>query len=61
MALALLLENKDRSMKIITVDGVNAELGDYVDIGLPVSTSDDSNTKSLPVVIKTLVFYKSAD
>jgi ethanolamine utilization protein EutA (predicted chaperonin) len=48
-------------MKIITVDGVNAELGDYVDIGLPVSTSDDSNTKSLPVVIKTLVFYKSAD
>jgi ethanolamine utilization protein EutA len=61
MALALLLENKNRSMKIITVDGVNAELGDYVDIGLPVSTSDDSNTKSLPVVIKTLVFYKSAD
>lgn len=61
MALALLLESQNRAMKIITVDGVNAELGDYVDIGLPVSTSDDSNTKSLPVVIKTLVFYKSAD
>lgn len=60
MALGMLLKSRCRSMKIITVDSVSAA-GDYVDIGLPVSTSEDSNTKSLPVVIKTLVFYKSND
>ena len=60
MALGMLLKSRCHSMKIITVDSVSA-VGDYVDIGLPVSTSEDINTKSLPVVIKTLVFYKSND
>jgi len=59
MALRLLLQGRLTDKRIITVDGINAEEGDYIDIGTPVSSSSDPNTQSLPVVVKTLVFYKS--
>lgn len=61
MALSLLIAEKKSGIKLIAVDGLDGEQGDYVDIGLPLSDSDDPNTRSLPIVIKTLVFYKSAD
>lgn len=45
---------------IITIDGIDASAGDYIDIGKPVISSADQSTRSLSVVVKTLVFYKSA-
>ncbi len=59
MALRLLLQGRLPDKRIITVDGINAEGGDYIDIGTPVSSSSDPNTQSLPIVVKTLIFYKS--
>jgi len=59
MALALLLQGMLVDKRIITVDGINAEEGDYIDIGRPIYSSADPNTQSLPIVVKTLVFYES--
>ncbi len=59
MALRLLLQGQLPDKRIITVDGINADEGDYIDIGTPVSSSSDPNTQSLPIVVKTLIFYKS--
>ena len=59
MALSLILKGMLTDKRIITVDGINVAEGDYIDIGRPVSTSADPNTQSLPIVVKTLLFYKS--
>ncbi|MDP3508325.1 MAG: ethanolamine ammonia-lyase reactivating factor EutA [Candidatus Melainabacteria bacterium] len=59
MALNLILKGLLTNKRIITVDGINVAEGDYIDIGKPVSTSSDPNTQSLPIVVKTLLFYKS--
>lgn len=59
MALNLILKGQLPDKRIITVDGINVAAGDYIDIGRPVSTSADPNTQSLPIVVKTLLFYKS--
>jgi ethanolamine utilization protein EutA len=59
MALNLILKGMLKDKRIITVDGINVAEGDYIDIGKPVSTSADPNTQSLPIVVKTLLFYKS--
>ena len=59
MALNLILKGLLTNKRIITVDGINVAEGDYIDIGRPVSTSSDPNTQSLPIVVKTLLFYKS--
>ncbi len=59
MALSLILKGMLIDKRIITVDGINVAEGDYIDIGRPVSTSADPNTQSLPIVVKTLLFYKS--
>ena len=37
--------------QIICLDGISAETGDYIDIGMPVGVGD-----ALPVIIKTLAF-----
>lgn len=60
MALNLILKGLlTTDIRIITVDGINVAEGDYIDIGRPVSASADPNTQSLPIVVKTLLFYKS--
>ena len=40
-----------RKNQIICLDGISAETGDYIDIGMPVGVGD-----ALPVIIKTLAF-----
>jgi ethanolamine utilization protein EutA len=60
MGLKQLLSAKLKGSSIITIDGIDASEGDYIDIGKPVISSTDQNTRSLSVVVKTLVFYKSA-
>jgi len=57
MALGMLLRKHLQEMRIIVVDGVKVEEGDYIDIGKPLSETD-STTIALPVVIKSLVFNK---
>ncbi|MBP9091579.1 ethanolamine ammonia-lyase reactivating factor EutA [bacterium] len=59
MALNMILKGLLTNKRIITVDGINVTEGDYIDVGKPVSTSSDPNTQSLPIVVKTLLFYKS--
>ncbi|CAN5363469.1 ethanolamine ammonia-lyase reactivating factor EutA [soil metagenome] len=59
MALNMILKGVLTDKRIITVDGINVAEGDYIDIGKPVSSSADPNTQSLPIVVKTLLFYKS--
>ncbi|MBU6450858.1 MAG: ethanolamine ammonia-lyase reactivating factor EutA [Cyanobacteria bacterium REEB67] len=59
MALSQLLKRLLPDKRIITVDGITVEDGDYLDIGKPVNTLGDPNTRTLPVVVKTLIFYKN--
>ncbi|MBS1992254.1 MAG: ethanolamine ammonia-lyase reactivating factor EutA [Cyanobacteria bacterium SZAS LIN-3] len=61
MALGLLLKRLLPDKRIITVDGICVTDGDYLDIGRPMHSNSlkDQYTAALPVVVKTLVFYKN--
>jgi len=61
MALGLLLKRLLPDKRIITVDGITTGDGDYLDIGRPVHSNSlsDQYTAALPVVVKTLIFYKN--
>ena len=64
MALGLLLKRSLPDKRIISVDGIVVHDGDYLDIGKPKPSihSDGLNptcTGALPVVVKTLIFYKN--
>ena len=61
MALGSLLKRLIPDKRIITVDGIAIEDGDYLDIGRPLhsNSSSDQYTAALPVVVKTLIFYKN--
>jgi ethanolamine utilization protein EutA len=58
MALGILLQGLLKDKRIITIDGITAHDGDFIDIGKPIFQVQDPTNTSLPVVIKTLVFYK---
>ena len=61
MALGQLLKRLLPDKRIITVDGITTGDGDYLDIGRPVHSNSlsDQYTAALPVVVKTLIFYKN--
>jgi len=61
MALGLLLKRLMPDKRIISVDGIAVRDGDYLDIGKPLhsNTFSDNCTQTLPVVVKTLIFYKN--
>jgi ethanolamine utilization protein EutA len=52
-ALGYSLMNTLPQKKFIVLDSIKVDLGDYIDIGLPVSAG-----RVIPVVVKTLVFGK---
>jgi ethanolamine utilization protein EutA len=52
-SLGNLLMNALPGTKVIALDGISVENGDYIDIGVPVSEG-----RVIPVVVKTLVFGK---
>lgn len=56
MSLSQILKGMLRNKRIITVDGIDAGEGDYVDIGKPLHEGKDPNCTAIPVVIKTLLF-----
>lgn len=56
MSLSQILKGMLRNKRIITVDGIDAGEGDYVDIGKPLMESKDPTCTAIPVVIKTLLF-----
>lgn len=58
MSLSQILKPMLRDKIIITVDGIDAEEGDFMDLGKSVGNYSDPNCQSLTVVIKTLLFYK---
>ena len=60
-ALGLLLKRLLPDKRIITVDGIVVQDGDYLDIGRPVHSNSLSDiwSQTLPVVVKTLIFYKN--
>lgn len=58
MALSQLLVGEMGNKRIITVDGVDAQEGDYLDIGLPIGKSSDRKAPCVTLVVKTLLFYK---
>ena len=56
-ALGLLLRRELGNSKVIVIDGIDCSDGDYMDLGLPISTSvQGSSSFSLPIVIKSLLF-----
>jgi ethanolamine utilization protein EutA len=61
MALGQLLKRLVPDKRIISVDGVVVHDGDYLDIGKPIYSNSlsDKGTGTLPVVVKTLIFYKN--
>jgi len=61
MVLGQLLKRLVPDKRIISVDGLVIEDGDYLDIGKPVHSNSlsDRYTHSLPLVVKTLIFYKN--
>lgn len=56
MAMGLLLKDKLRDGRLIVIDGISTEEGDFIDIGQPLSGDDHGATNTLPVVVKTLLF-----
>ena len=52
-ALGYALMNRLPEKKIIVLDGIKVDMGDYIDIGLPVAAD-----RVIPVVVKTLVLGK---
>jgi ethanolamine utilization protein EutA (predicted chaperonin) len=61
MVLGQLLKRLVPDKRIISVDGIVMQDGDYLDIGKPVHSNSlsDKSTQTLPVVVKTLIFYKN--
>ena len=53
MALGQLLRGRLNDRAIITLDGLNLEIGDYIDIGRPLGASG-----TIPVTLKSLIFSK---
>jgi ethanolamine utilization protein EutA len=58
MSLSQILKGLIPNKRIITVDGIDVEDGDYLDIGLPLRNGDDISSAAIPIVVKTLLFYK---
>lgn len=58
MSLSQILKPMLRDKIIITVDGIDVEEGDFMDLGKSVGKYSDPNCQSISVVIKTLLFYK---
>lgn len=58
MSLSQILKGLIPNKRIITVDGIDVEDGDYIDIGLPLRNGDDISSAAIPIVVKTLLFYK---
>jgi ethanolamine utilization protein EutA len=52
-ALGYALMNAMPEKKIIVLDSIKVDTGDYIDIGLPAAAG-----RVIPVVVKTLVFGK---
>ena len=50
-ALGYALMNALPGKKLIVLDGIRVDTGDYIDIGLPVAAG-----RVIPVVVKTLIF-----
>jgi ethanolamine utilization protein EutA len=61
MVMGQLLKRLVPDKRIISVDGIVIQDGDYLDIGKPVHSNSlsDKSTETLPVVVKTLIFYKN--
>lgn len=58
MSLSQILKGLIPNKRIITVDGIDVEDGDYLDIGLPLRNGNDISSAAIPIVVKTLLFYK---
>ncbi|MDR1985466.1 MAG: ethanolamine ammonia-lyase reactivating factor EutA, partial [Treponema sp.] len=52
-SLGNLLMNALPNKKVIVLDNIKVENGDYIDIGIPIAQG-----RVIPVVIKTLIFGK---
>lgn len=58
MSLSQILKGMLRDKIILTIDGIDAQNGDFMDLGKTLGSAIDPNCLSIGVVIKTLLFYK---
>lgn len=58
MSLSQILKGMLRDKIILTIDGIDAQNGDFMDLGRTLGSAIDPNCLSIGVVIKTLLFYK---
>lgn len=58
LGLSQILRQMLPNKRIITVDGIDASRGDYLDLGRVSGESEGTFARNIPVVVKTLLFYK---